>query len=719
MKKRFRKPLSICIATLMLMSLLAAIPGMACLAEGNDAAQVESTDMEAIMAKEDAVYAQAGHGDGIINTFIGEKLSDEKIKDQDDALKCIKSVFDRIGGDETTELLLESIRPNDQGMAVVTFTQRAGEMLVYGATVKLILDKDDYPIALLSSIMPNVDIRDIKEWAVDDKAAEQIAMDQVKASGSKEILVEGATQKVIIPMQAMDGRYECAWVVYTTTLEKEMNDQAYTAHYVNAEGDYLYSTPVFEPGDEESISGQSTKSTFDFDTYEPGEITVTVQLDDGAKEITMPVLKDTATGKTYLGDAKRKILCADMAEYFGNNKVAPIETQDGVEPVDADIYNSYINVWDFYASFGWTGPDGEGTPSLLLMNYVDDSGNPVVNACYIKKQNGFQVFGWSRAVDFGKSIDIVAHEFTHCMTGKAMIYNIYTNDPGAINEGFSDILGNLVEMKFQNEDEKHAWLINEAAGPIWRNMADPHEYSQPEFVWDVYYAPKPSKPTGNNDQGGVHVNSSLLSLISYKLYQAGMSVSEQGYFWVNTALIITPQTDYPMMAEILPWVMHQLGYDQHLDALNKAIEETKLTVTEDPGTIPAGYGALTFDFATVKEQADAGCVSLTCLKAPEADIGKRTSSWPVEGTTIAKMYLPAGEYYVIVRVADSRTQVSKQAILSGDGWTLTDKKDSESYKAIGTTVSVKAGEVTEISSGGFEQTAAEILQEFEKMHAEQ
>ena len=197
-----------------------------------------------------------------------------------------------------------------------------------------------------------------------------------------------------------------------------------------------------------------------------------------------------------------------------------------------------------------------------------------------------------------------------------------------------------------------------------------------------------------------------------------MTAKEQGYFWINTALVISPQTDYPMMAEILPWVMHQLGYDQYIDALNTAINEIGFTVTEDPGTISDGNGALTFDFDYVKDLSDCGCVSITFLKGPEADINKRASTWPVEGTTVAKANLPAGDYYAIIRVADSSGQISKQMILTDDGWKLFDKKDSESIKANGTTVSVEVGEVTEVPKGGFERAADEALLEIEQMFTE-
>ena len=182
----------------------------------------------------------------------------------------------------------------------------------------------------------------------------------------------------------------------------------------------------------------------------------------------------------------------------------------------------------------------------------------------------------------------MGHEYTHCVTTRTMTYNLYLNDPGAINEGYSDIMGNLIEMQMEGEDEEGAWLIAEDAGKPFRNMADPHEFAQPAFAWDTYYAPRPGVATDMNDKGGVHINASLLSLVSKRLHEAGMSARDQAYYWLNTALVISPQSDYPMMAEILPWVMRELGYEEFVAPLKDAIDEMKFTVTESTGEIPRG-----------------------------------------------------------------------------------------------------------------------------------
>ncbi|MEE3491949.1 M4 family metallopeptidase [Ruminococcus sp.] len=691
MKKSMKKMISILLAVVMVASMFSVLPLSASAA-----------------VFENYAYTQTTNSDGFVNTFISEPFCDDKITDEEAAYNCVMSVIDRIGGSSSTELELDYIQPNENGMTVVSYSQRAGQMLVYGSTVKLIVDKDDNAIGLVSSISPDVEVKPIEEWAVSQTQAEKIVTDQIAASGSEGTVLEGDSERAVIPSMTQIGRFICVWVVYTYDISKGMDDYAYKAHYVTAEGEYLYSVSVSNPSDPDALSGQSAKELFDFDAYESGETQVTVNGAGGStKEVTVPTLKDTKTGKVYLADRERKIVCADTADMFFRNTLTPTEAVN-VHPVDASVYYNYIRVWDYYKSVGWTGPDGKGTPTLLLMNYVDQTGKPVANACYLTKMNGFQLFAWTREMNFGACLDVVGHEFTHCVTTSTMKYNIYKNDPGAINEGYSDIMGSLIEIRLDGETEG-SWKIAENLGAPIRNMADPHEYAQPEFAFDTYYAPNASVPTGANDKGGVHINASLLALCAVKLHEAGMTPREQSYFWLNSALVISPQTDYPMMAEILPWLMKQLGYDKYLDTLNQTIKDAKFTATEASAELPEGCGAATFDFSDYADLAEKGRVNIFFFKSPEFDINKRSGTWPVPGSTVAQATLPAGEYVVLVGLASPDGATVKRGILTEEGWKFCEDITPDYFAANGKTVTVNEGETTVVPNDGFRPVAVEIL----------
>ena len=244
-------------------------------------------------------------------------------------------------------------------------------------------------------------------------------------------------------------------------------------------------------------------------------------------------------------------------------------------------------------------------------------------------------------------------------------------------------------------------------------MADPHQYAQPEFAFDTFYAPRPPVITSINDQGGVHTNSSLLNMVAYKLGQAGMSPQEQGNFWINVALVMSPQSDYPMLAEMLPWIMEQVGYGKYVEPLKAAIKDAKFTTTEDPGTAVEGCSSVSFDFAPVKEAAEKGVVSIGFYKAPDANPLMRAETWPVAGTTVAKANLPAGDYYVVASVGNDDGSMRRVMVLGENSWTNigSNHKDPEVIKAAGKVVTVEADKPLEIPSNNFAQVANDALKE--------
>ena len=637
-------------------------------------------------------------GEGIVSKFIGEKFYDKKVTNDEEALQAIKSAYDRIGADDSVVLELNAERPVEDGNTYYIYQQRVGGVLVYGASVKLIVNKDGDVVALSSSILPNVKEPEAQS-KIDAKKAEEIVTEHCKNEDSVDVkIVPNATEQTIIILPNTTDRYAYAWVVYTQNyLQDVAGDMGYLAHYVDTEGEYLYALPISEPHNADAIAGD--KANFDFDKLTQDTWKGTVTLHDGkTKEISVPVLVDPDTKEMLLADAKRKIVCADYAEYNNEDKLAP-RVGDGTDFDNTELlaYESFIRVWDFYDSIGWTAPDGEGTPTLLLMNYVDANGEPQDEAYYTGKKNGFQVFIFNRLNPDGENLDIIAHEFTHCVTSTTMITNVYNNDMGAINEGMSDVLGNLIQMIVEDKPDE-AWLMGAGSGKerTVRNMKDPHEYMQPEYTWDIYYAPHVTTPTKLNDLGGVHVNSSLLNKLSYQLDQAGMSPKEQFDLWLALALTMTPHTDYPQMAEMLPWCLADAGYSKYADALKTAIDTAKLTLTEEPESMPQGSGKISLTYPSA-EIANSGEVRISIIGGD----GKEPAfTYPAANTNKASCYVPAGEYRLACTVG---VENAKKYIYRNGGWEQVEAIDV-STMGDDTLVKVEEGKTLELSAQGLPES---------------
>ena len=330
-----------------------------------------------------------------------------------------------------------------------------------------------------------------------------------------------------------------------------------------------------------------------FDYMERQEWSGTVKGFDGKEqELTVPVMRDGRTGVWYLGDPERKIAVGDYASLAYNEERVQLthrEWNDDWNNEDLITYANAIRVWDFYASMGWIGPDGQGTPVLLLRNMCGENGEPIFNAAYLGQGNGWQCFAWGEDSYLGQGLDVMAHEFTHCVTETAMGANLYQDDYGAINEAMSDILGNLCEAVCSVKGAAN-WLVGEDTGLAMRNMLDPHAFSQPEYVWDLYYAPNAWTPGDANDMGGVHANSSILNRVAARLCEeSGMGLQQAISFWLTAACGMTPRTDYSQMPALLEWALKASGSNSFRQALQNCVEDSRMAASaQEPETLPEG-----------------------------------------------------------------------------------------------------------------------------------
>ena len=385
------------------------------------------------------------------------------------------------------------------------------------------------------------------------------------------------------------------------------------------------------------------EQTFDF--MERHEWSGTVTGVDGMEQtLTVPVMLDGRTGVWYLGDPERRIAVGDFASLAYDEERVLLTHRDRNEDWNDEeliTYANVIRVWDLFAAMGWKGPDGHGTPMLLLRNMCDEYGMPIFNAAYLGQGDGWQCFAWGEDSFLGQGLDVIAHEFTHCVTETAMGANLYQDDYGAINEAMSDILGSLCEAMYAEGDTAD-WLMGEDTGLVIRNMLDPHAFGQPEYVWDLYYAPNAWTPSDANDMGGVHSNSSILNRVAARLCaEYGMSLTEALRFWITAASGMTPRTDYYQMPAFLEWALASSGCDSYRQALRSCVEDSRMTASaQAPETLPEG-------------------TRLVRLSLPETD--------GADGLMLIALQLDTEEIFARLKALGGFLQTAWNAIRSGSG----------------------------------------------------
>ncbi|HEV7379916.1 MAG TPA: M4 family metallopeptidase [Dyadobacter sp.] len=165
--------------------------------------------------------------------------------------------------------------------------------------------------------------------------------------------------------------------------------------------------------------------------------------------------------------------------------------------------------------------------------------------------------------------DIVAHEWAHAYTENTSGL-IYAWQTGAMNESYSDIWGETVDMlnNYMDEDESNAlrtgcasssrWKIGEKASAFnygLRDMWDPTCYNNPGKVSDPQYW------CASTDNGGVHINSGILNhafalLVDGGTYNGqtitGLGLTKAAHiFWRAQSEYMTSTTDFAAQADIL------------------------------------------------------------------------------------------------------------------------------------------------------------------------
>ena len=606
-------------ALAMLMALILAMGTTASLAEALPAEAAQGRLTLEDLNRLNGGAAKVSTRDGRV-TFVDGTCTDGPVADMADAARVVDAMIPLMGGDSRTRFEPWRTLADTNGNKYYVFQQMYAGVTVSGGAVKVITDADGAMLGLVCSVeteLPEVENAE----GISAEQAEALVVAHVEQTRNQTPdVLEGHTAKVVLPvnleidMESEEEKEEdrFVWVVYTNNASATLTGSSelpYLAHYVDMAGEYLYSLPTVIPGDEAGNSGYNAAYVFEF--MEPVDYTGTVTLADGSqREISLQLMRDSRTGMTYLGNLERRIVVADCYEFLYDKGRVVLEASADNTGWDENclmaLYN-YCRAYDYYKAIGWYGGDGLETPIIILKDFCDKDHKPIDNAAYAGKYYGWQLFLSSGENNYSQCLDVLAHEFTHCVTHSVMTYNAYMNDYGAINEAMSDIQGNICDEMYVDEDEPADpyGLLGEDIDKTIRSMSDPHRYQQPEFTWDIHYVPKVKSPTELNDRGGVHGNSSLLNYLAWQLCaKAGMTLEEARAFWFAVDCTMVPGTDYPQLADLLPWVMKNLGMTGYDSALEAAIDATRLRTVEMPETFDDDRALLTLTLPDTEQFTD-------------------------------------------------------------------------------------------------------------------
>ncbi len=203
-------------------------------------------------------------------------------------------------------------------------------------------------------------------------------------------------------------------------------------------------------------------------------------------------------------------------------------------------------------------------------NSIDDRGMPLVSTVHYRTGYDNAFWDGSQMVygdgdgklfqRFTKAVDVIGHELTHGVT-QYEANLAYADQPGALNESFSDVFGSLVKQRSLGQTAAQAdWLIGEGLftpaihGKALRSMAAPGTaYDDPLLGKDPQPADMAHYVDTTDDNGGVHINSGIPNRAFYLAATAigGNAWEKAGQIWYVTLRDrLRPDSDFKAAASL-------------------------------------------------------------------------------------------------------------------------------------------------------------------------
>lgn len=271
-------------------------------------------------------------------------------------------------------------------------------------------------------------------------------------------------------------------------------------HYVDAtDGEHLYKDPIIKHVDDTGTTVTGYSGTQKIVTDSTGPSSYRLRESGRGKGIETYDMNEST-------DYNNAVDFTDSDNYWDNANAEKDEFA-GDAHWGAEMTYDY-----FWNKFNRNSIDDQGFALLSYLHYDQDYGNAFWDGQRMTYGDG------SNGNSPLTALDICAHEITHGLTTQTANL-VYQDEPGALNESFSDIFGNAVE--YFAKPSNATWEVGEDIGGI-RSMSDPKSYGDPDTYQGTDWY------TGTNDNGGVHINSGVQNYWFYLMVEGGSGTNSVG-----------------------------------------------------------------------------------------------------------------------------------------------------------------------------------------------
>lgn len=437
-----------------------------------------------------------------VPNFVAGKLSKKKLGNASDASAILdenKDLFDLQSVADELTLTVQSSDTLNTKMFKYQQTYKGipvfgNEMIVHG-------DKNGEASSINGYFDPEVRDQGINTKA---KLSSNEALKKAKADTSLSDVKQFDIEKSSLYIyQAPDKQYHLAYLVTLSTLEN--NNPAYWDVFVDAH--------------DGSILNKIDKMEF----------AAAVGSGNGVLGDNKSVNTDSYTGGYYLRDITKPM-------YATGGKIETYTAKNGTS-LPGTLLTSTDNLWNdpaavdahyyagvvydyYYNKHGRNSYDGNGGTMKQTVHYSTRYNNAFWNGTQMVYGDG----DGSVFIALSGGLDVVGHEITHGVTERTANLT-YSYQSGALNESWSDVMGNLIENKADN-----LWLVGEdiytpnTPGDALRSMSNPNAYGDPAHMSQYVNT--------SSDNGGVHTNSGIPNKAFYNFVTTtGVTRDNAGKVW--------------------------------------------------------------------------------------------------------------------------------------------------------------------------------------------
>lgn len=526
---------------------------------------------------------------GIVK-FIDGTFTDVVVKSESDAYEALSSLKDELKFNNVKEEFDIVSTESSENITYYKFQQVYKDIEVYANNLIISVDKSGKVLNMSGYYLPNISV-DVNA----KKSKEEIEEIAKAYLGENANILESE-----LSILADDSNQRLIYIVsgYSDTSALEM--------FIDAnDGEVVSSASLFDYSSTYSYTGTGMNN----ETY-------TINLEE---------YFDLAGGAKYrynFYDLERKIIITDCSFTGPNIALVTSLFFSAFSPIVVDINDgkidmtwenetfiqsaitamaNYETIYDYYKNvLERNSYDNKGSKIIINLNVAAStlSNKDLNNAAWNRLTNQMYI-GNYKGKSFAASLDVLAHEFTHGVVNHIAGFASSPKEEdknkafetGTLNEGIADIMGHLIEGE--------NWTINEEI-EVLRNAINPNSLKHPSVKGGKYYYPdsyieeygslenylsaKNFETAYDNDNGGEHHNSNVVSHAAYLMYNNGAFTSkeEMAKVWYNSLFLMSSYSNFEDCALAVLATAENLGLsDESIAIIENAFIETNML--EDKG----------------------------------------------------------------------------------------------------------------------------------------